>query len=112
MAIQNMIVPAYPGRVVLRFKYNQMCFFLLEIFEVENSHGIFLGFVIGPIRSPLSLEIRSTPLPRHESSSLLPIVTSSVLMVKECRDLSNHTKMSTIQSRTTERKAKTDVTLL
>ena len=58
-----MIVPAYPGRVVLRFKYNQMCFFLLEIFEVENSHGIFLGFVIGPIRSPLSLEIRSTPPP-------------------------------------------------
>ena len=50
------------------------------------------------------------------STSLLLLVTSSVLMVKEWsakwRDLSNHTRRGTIQSRSTpEKKAKNHVTL-
>ena len=52
---------------------------------------------------------------RSGSTSLLLLVTSSVLMVKEWsakwRDLSNHTRRGTIQSRTTEKKAKNRVTL-
>ena len=52
---------------------------------------------------------------RSGSTSLLLLVTSSVLMVKEWsakwRDLSNHTRRGTIQSRTPEKKAKNRVTL-
>ena len=52
---------------------------------------------------------------RCRSTSLLLLVTSSVLMVKEWsakwRDLSNHTRRGTIQSRTPEKKAKNRLTL-
>jgi len=61
--------------------------------------------------------IRSWAARNHPcgSTSLLLLVMSSVLIVKEWsakrRDLSNHTRRGTIQSRTPEKKAKNRVTL-
>ena len=58
-------------------------FFFLEIFKAQKfGMELFWVLIFGPIRSSLSLEIRSTPPPWEKSSSLLPIVTSSVVMVK------------------------------
>ena len=57
-------------------------FSFLEIFKAQTfGMEFFWVLIFGPIRSSLSVEIRSTP-PPEKSSSLLPIVTSSVVMVK------------------------------
>ena len=66
-----LIVPAHPGHVVLRLKYNQTCFLFWRFLRLRNSvwdfwgvnfwcRDFFFGFDFGPIRSFLSLEIRST----------------------------------------------------
>lgn len=59
-----MVVPAYPGRVVLRIKYNVLCHFLVQGFFriLLETLGIFFlagggSWIFLPIRSCPSLEI-------------------------------------------------------
>lgn len=49
-----MVVPAYPGRVDLRIKYNVLCHFLVGFFFLAEGGG---GWIFLSIRSCPSLEI-------------------------------------------------------
>ena len=83
-----MIVSAYPGRLILPFKYYQICFPFWRFLRLRNSAWDFFGFLyLAPFDHPCHLKSEVPPPPWDEFSSLLPIVTSSVLMVKDWRDL-------------------------
>ena len=63
-----MILPSYPGLVVLRIKYNQTSLVAVRNLAWDFWGGLYLVqgcswvLIFAPIRSPPSLEIWSTPL--------------------------------------------------